>query len=76
MSRAFIKEDVDVPEAEKVYEFRAYQGMSRFDIDMSVVYSSNDLSDVLSWAEEQLGYYQIRDSAGAMLAEVDTVASL
>lgn len=73
MSRAFIKEDVDVPEPEKVYEFRVYAGRSRFEIEPTVVYSSNDLSEVLSWAEGQLGYYQVRDSSGKMLAEVDAV---
>jgi hypothetical protein len=73
MSRAFVKEDVDVPDAEKIFEFRAYRGMSRFDIDTGVVYSSPDLADVLRWAEGQLGYYQIRDAAGTMLAEVDAV---
>jgi hypothetical protein len=73
MSRAFVKEDVDVPEPEKIYEFRVYWGTSRFEIDPSVVYSSPDLADVLRWAEGQLGYYQIRDAAGTMLAEVDAV---
>jgi hypothetical protein len=73
MARAFIKEDAEVPEREKLYEFRAYRGMSRFDLEPQVVYSSNDFSDVLQWAEGQLGYYQIRDGAGKMLAEVDAV---
>jgi hypothetical protein len=27
MSRAFIKEDVELPEAEKIYEFRAFWGL-------------------------------------------------
>jgi hypothetical protein len=73
MSRAFVKEDVDVPEAEKIYEFRVYSGTSRFEIEPVVVYSSNNLTDVLRWAEGQLGYYQIRDAVGKMLAEVDAV---
>jgi hypothetical protein len=73
MSRAFVKEDVEVPEPEKIYEFRVYRGMSRFNIEPAVVYSSPDLSEVLRWAEGQLGYYQIRDGAGKMLAEVDAV---
>jgi hypothetical protein len=72
MSRAFVKEDVDVPEPEQVYEFRAYWGTGRFELEPVVVYSSPYLTDVLRWAEGQLGYYQIRDSAGKMLAEVDT----
>jgi hypothetical protein len=71
VSRAFIKEDVDLPEAEKVYEFRAYSGKSRFEIEPGVLFSSNDFGAVLSWAEGQLGYYQVRDAAGKMLAEVD-----
>lgn len=73
MSRAFVKEDVDLPEAEKVYEFRAYSGRSRFEIEHRVLYSSDNLADVLRWAEGQLGYYQIRDAGGRMLAEVDAV---
>jgi hypothetical protein len=73
MSRAFVKEDVDVPEPEKIYEFRAYWGMSRFEIEPAVVYSSPDLADVLRWAEGQLGYYQVRDATGTMLAEIDAV---
>ena len=73
MSRAFVKEDVDVPEPEKVCEFRAYSGRSRFEIEPNVVYSSDNLTDVLRWAEGQLGYYQIRDNVGRMLAEVDAI---
>jgi hypothetical protein len=73
MSRAFIKEDAPIPETEKIYEFRAYSGMSRFELEPSVVYSSDDLGEVLSWAKGQLGYYQIRDAAGHVLAEVDAV---
>jgi hypothetical protein len=73
MSRAFVKEDVDIPEPQKVYEFRAYWGTSRFEIEPSVVYSSDNLADVLRWAEGQLGYYQVRDVAGKVLAEVDAV---
>lgn len=73
MSRAFVKEDVDLLESEKVYEFRAYSGKSRFEIEPHVLFSSNDLAEVLGWAEGQLGYYQVRDSAGRMLAEVDAV---
>jgi hypothetical protein len=73
MSRAFVKEDVDLPEAEKFCEFRAYSGKSRFEVEPSVLFSSNDLGTVLSWAEGQLGYYQVRDAAGKMLAEVDAV---
>jgi hypothetical protein len=71
MSRAFIKEDVDVPEPKKIYGFRAYWGTGRFEIEPVVVYSSPNLADVLRWAEGQRGYYQIRDAAGTMLAEVD-----
>jgi hypothetical protein len=73
MSRAFVKEDVDLPEAERVYEYRAYSGKSRFEIEPGVLFSSNNLVEVLSWAEGQLGYYQVRDAAGKMLAEVDAV---
>ena len=73
VSRAFIKEDVDVPEPQKVYEFRAYVGRSRFELELVVVFSSDYLPDVLRWGQGQLGYYQIRDSAGKMLAEVDAV---
>jgi hypothetical protein len=73
VSRAFIKEDVDVPEPEKIYEFRVYWGTSRFELEPAVVYSSSNLAEVLRWAEGQLGYYQIRDAAGKILAEVDAV---
>jgi hypothetical protein len=73
VSRAFIKEDAPLPEPEKVYEYRAYQGMSRFDLEPRVVYSSPDLLEVLRWAKGQLVYYQIRDEAGKILAEVDAV---
>jgi hypothetical protein len=55
MSRAFVKEDVDVPEPEKIYEFRVYWGTSRFEIEPAVVYSSPNLADVLRWAEGNLG---------------------
>lgn len=68
MSRAFVKEDVDLPEAEKIYEFRVFAGRSRFEIEPVVVYSSDHLAQVLRWAKGQLGYYQIRGSAGKMLA--------
>jgi hypothetical protein len=71
MSRAFIKEDASPPEAEKIYEFRVYWGSGRFAIEPVVVYSSDDLFDVLNWAEYQRGYFQIRNSKGIMLAEVD-----
>ncbi len=73
MSRAFIKEDVDVPEPEKIYEFRVFSGRSRFELEPKVLFSSDHLAQVLRWAEGQLGYYQIRDATGKMLAEVDAV---
>jgi hypothetical protein len=73
MSRAFVKEDVELPEAEKVYEFRVYSGRSRFEIEHRVLFSSDNLSEVLRWAEGQLGYYQVRDASGSVLAEVDAV---
>jgi hypothetical protein len=39
-----------------------------------VVYdSSPNFVDVLRWAEDQRGYFQVRDAAGKMLAEVDAV---
>ena len=42
MSRAFVKEDVDVPEPEKVCEFRAYSGRSRFEIEPNVVKTQHE----------------------------------
>jgi hypothetical protein len=35
--------------------------------------SSPNFVEVLRWAEGQLGYYQVRDATGTMLAEVDAV---
>jgi hypothetical protein len=75
MSRAFIKEDAYVPEPEKIHEFRVYAGRSRFELEPEVLFSSENLAEVLVWAREQLGYHQIRDSAGTLLAEVDAVAA-
>ena len=71
MSRAFIKEDIQIPEAEKLQEFRVYWGLARHKLEMDVVYSSDDLLDALQWAQMQKGYYQIRDSVGKMLVELD-----
>jgi hypothetical protein len=70
MSRAFIKEDAAPPEAEALGRYRVYWGLSRRDIDIQVVYSSDDLLDVLQWAQMQKGYFQIRDNVIKLLAEV------
>jgi hypothetical protein len=73
MSRAFIKEDAAPPEAESLGEFRVYWGLSRYDVEAFVVYSSGDLLDVMQWALSQTrGYFQIRDALGMLLSEVDS----
>jgi hypothetical protein len=71
VSRAFIKEDAAPPETAVLGRYRVYWGLSRHDIDILVVHSSDDLLDVLQWAQHQRGYHQIRDHAGKMLAEID-----
>ncbi len=68
MSRAFIKE-TDVPKT-IVGEFRVHLTRSRFDFDLEIEFDSNDLLEVLRFALIRRGYWQIRDTTGALLLEV------
>ncbi len=70
MSRAFIKEDSEIPE-NKILEFRLLTGRSRFDFDPVPVYSSDDLIEALGVVKHQRGYTQLRDSSGALLLEIN-----
>jgi hypothetical protein len=47
MSRAFVKEDSQAPELEKVGEYRAYWGLSRSEVEPSIMFSSNDLLETI-----------------------------
>jgi hypothetical protein len=69
MSRAFIKEDTELPDR-KLLEFRLFSGRSRLDFDPIPVYSSDDLIEALRVLKRAHGYAQLRDSSGALLLEV------
>ena len=65
MSRAFVREDVQVPEVETL-EFQAFVGAS----DLPT-HQAAKLIELLHWARDRgRGFVQIRDRAGVLLAEV------
>jgi hypothetical protein len=65
MSRAFVREDVQVPEVE-ILEFQAFIGSS--DLPTHQV---ADLLELVCWARDRgRGFVQLRDRAGVLLAEV------
>jgi hypothetical protein len=65
MSRAFVREDVQVPEVE-VLEFQAFVGSSD-----APTHQADDLLELLRWARDRgRGFVQVRDRAGVLLAEV------
>jgi hypothetical protein len=72
MSRAFIKEDNQIPELERAGEFRALWGLSRSQIELDVKFSSDDLMEVIKWARSRIGgFYLLLDAAGTILGEVN-----
>ena len=65
MSRAFVREDVQVPEM-VILEFQAFVGS----IDLPM-HQADNLPELLRWARDRgRGFLQIRDRAGVLLAEV------
>jgi hypothetical protein len=65
MSRAFVREDVQVPEVE-IFEFQAFMGSSDLPTHQAV-----NLPELLRWAQDRgRGFVQVRDRAGVLLAEV------
>jgi hypothetical protein len=65
MSRAFVREDVQVPEVE-ILEFQAFVGSSD-----SPTHQAETLPELLRWARNRgRGFVQVRDRAGVLLAEV------
>jgi hypothetical protein len=71
MSRAFVKEDNQTPELEKVGEYRAYWGLSRSDIESEIKFSSNNLLEVIKWVREKTnGFYLLIDANGTVMGEV------
>jgi hypothetical protein len=70
-SRAFVKEDSQAPELEKIAEFRAYWGLSRTDLDPEIVFNNDDLFEVIKWARSRIGgFYLLLDATGAVMGEV------
>jgi hypothetical protein len=66
MSRAFVREDVQVPEVE-ILEFQAFLGS---DMDLPT-HQADNLPELLRWARDRgRGFVQVRDRAGVLLAEV------
>jgi hypothetical protein len=66
MSRAFVREDVSVPEVEHL-EFRAFLG----DETDEPTHQLDDLNQLLRWAVDRgRGFVRVRDRAGVLLAEV------
>jgi hypothetical protein len=71
MSRAFVKEDNQTPELEKVGEYRALWGLSRSEVEPSIKFSSDDLLEVVKWAYSRVnGFYLLLDAKGTVMAEV------
>jgi hypothetical protein len=65
MSRAFVREDVQVPEVE-ILEFQAFVGSSD-----SPTHQTDNLPELLLWARDRgRGFVQVRDRSGVLLAEV------
>ncbi len=65
MSRAFVREDVSVPEIE-ILEFQAFIGSSD-----APTHQAKSLPELLLWARDRgRGFVQVRDRAGVLLAEV------
>jgi hypothetical protein len=65
MSRAFVREDVQVPEIE-ILEFQGFVGSS----DLPT-HQAADLLELVWWARDRgRGFVQVRDRAGVLLAEV------
>jgi hypothetical protein len=65
VSRAFVREDVQVPEIE-ILEFQAFVGSSD-----SAMHQAANLPELLRWAQDRgRGFVQIRDRVGVLLAEV------
>ncbi len=66
-----MKEDSNIPEPEAVGEYRVYWGISRFDFDPNIVYSHNDLLEVMKWAQAKPGgFYLLLDAKGIVLSEI------
>jgi hypothetical protein len=66
MSRAFVREDVQVPEVE-ILEFQAFLGS---DVD-SPTHQADNLPELLHWARGRgRVFMQVRDRTGVLLAEV------
>jgi hypothetical protein len=65
MSRAFVREDVQVPEVE-ILEFQAFVGSS----DLPT-HQTDNFPELLRWARDRgRGFVQVRDQSGVLLAEV------
>jgi hypothetical protein len=71
MFRAFVKEDNQTPELEKIGKYRALFGLSRSPVETSIKFSKDDLLETIKWAYSRInGYYLLLDAKGTVMAEV------
>lgn len=71
MSRAFVKEDSQAPEPERLGAYRAFREVGLDELEPEPSFSSDDLLVVIRWASARpTGRYLIRDPDGVHLAEV------
>jgi hypothetical protein len=71
MSRAFIKEDSEAPEPERLGAYRALREVGLDELEPEPSFSSDDLLTVIRWAASRpTGRYLIRDADGTNLAEI------
>ncbi len=71
MSRAFIKEDSQAPEPERLGAYRALREVGLDELEPEPSFSNDDLLIVIRWAASRpTGRYLIRDADGINLAEI------
>lgn len=71
MSRAFVKEDLEPPEPEKLGRYRAFRYVGLDDVELEPAFSSDELFAVIRWARGRpSGAFVVRDAAGIKLADV------
>jgi hypothetical protein len=71
MSRAFVKEDSQAPEPERLGAYRAWREVGLDELESEPAFSSDDVLEVIRWAASRpTGRYLIRDANGVNLAEI------
>jgi hypothetical protein len=71
MSRAFVKEDSQAPEPERLGAFRAWREVGLDELEPEPSFSSDAFLEVIRWASNRpTGRYVIRDADGLNLAEI------